>query len=958
MKPIRLTLSAFGSYAGCECIDFEKMQQGLFLITGDTGSGKTTIFDGISYALYGQTSGRRRDGDMMRSQYAKDADETFVEFAFKENGKTYTIRRNPSWERRSKRKNKEGVYAYTKVSAKVELTMPDGMVFVGKMKETDAKIVEIIGMDMNQFSQVSMISQGDFMKLLLASSKERKEIFAKIFPTKLFMNVQNQLKERERAYDRNLEILRSQCRNEIESVRCQAESRYASEWQEKGIFSENQSKEMLEVLEKIISEAEADEQRLEKREKSAEILLQLRKELDTKEADCRHLSEETTAFKAELEALKENAVKQKQQLQAFYQTYEPALEKYQNQIFQLEQEISEYQRLDKERNAYADVQEKWKRTKETMMQCEREQKQLENTNEAILKQQKQLENCEVQKLQAEQDYLRWKEKYEKIQRVFGKKSDWIKLMQQLDASKAALQQQLKTFRQASVNYENLYERFVHSQAGWMAENLNEGEPCPVCGSTHHPKPAKASKEVLVDQAMVDDARRQRDAKNEATEREREKNSRLVTALTALKSEILLETSEFMKEGRAEEVEKLLENNEFWKVLEKWGFTVKRQGEYLEADLRQYTHNAKVFKENEETLKANMDKQKHLQDGYQELLQAVGALETEMKQQEKQVQQISEKLMYPSEKEASVAMNRLLSQREHLKKTKEDYDNDQKKTEEVLQVKQGQLDERYTQLKQAEKAVERQRKQMEKQAAENPEFAEMTTSEIEALKKACQNQGKEMYSIGQNNRKALEALRGMLEKYEAIQKEFTVLRNLSRIANGELPGAAKIDFQTYMQRQYFQQMVTAANRRLVKMSRNQFLLECRDMNQLGKQGEVGLDLDVYSLVNDKTRDVKTLSGGESFMAALALALGMADVIQWEAGKIHVDTLFIDEGFGSLDDDARNEAVKILNELAGGERLVGIISHVHELKEQIEQKIQVVKTEHGSKILSCTQEADFV
>ena len=195
---------------------------------------------------------------------------------------------------------------------------------------------------------------------------------------------------------------------------------------------------------------------------------------------------------------------------------------------------------------------------------------------------------------------------------------------------------------------------------------------------------------------------------------------------------------------------------------------------------------------------------------------------------------------------------------------------------------------------------------------------------------------------------------MLAQYKDEQGYFAKVRNLSRVANGDVPGAAKIDFQTYMQRRYFKQMVHAANRRLAVMSRNQFLLECRDMNQLGKQGEVGLDLDVYSLVNDQIRDIKTLSGGESFMAALALALGMADVIQQEAGKIHVDTLFIDEGFGSLDDNSRNQAVQILGDLAGSERLVGIISHVHELKEQIEQKIQVEKTEHGSRIITCYSE----
>ena len=227
---------------------------GLFLITGDTGAGKTTIFDGISYALYGQTSGRRRDGDMMRSQYAKDTEETYVEFTFKENGKIYSVRRNPNWMRRSKRKNKDGEYALTKVSAKVELTMPDGTLFAGKMKETDQKIVEIIGMDMNQFSQVSMISQGDFMKLLLASSKERKEIFSKIFPTQIYWRIQMQLKEQEKHLYGQLENIRRRCQTEIENVQCLPDSQYMEEWKQKGIFSDVDNTETMTLLQLIISE--------------------------------------------------------------------------------------------------------------------------------------------------------------------------------------------------------------------------------------------------------------------------------------------------------------------------------------------------------------------------------------------------------------------------------------------------------------------------------------------------------------------------------------------------------------------------------------------------------------------------------------------------------------------------------------------------------------------------------
>lgn len=948
MKPIRLILSAFGSYAGCETVDFEKMQKGLFLITGDTGAGKTTLFDGISYALYGQTSGRRRDGDMMRSQYAKDTDETFVEFCFKEQGKIYTIRRNPSWERQSKRKNKEGTYARTKVSAKVELTMPDGTTFVGKMKEIDAKIVEIIGMDMNQFSQVSMISQGDFMKLLLASSKERKEIFAKIFPTKIFMKVQNLLKTSEREQECELELLRMQCRNQIESVCCLPESIYAEEWKEKGVFSENGLNEILVLLEKMISEAEACEKELEKQARTAEEFLNAKRELCEKEKVCKKLDEDIQTFKQSIEKLNEDGKLKAQEMQEFYQMYETTSEAYQNKIFRLEQEIPEYQRLDKERKDYDTVHDTWNQTKEKIAQCQQKLKQLTAMNETLKEQQKKFEDCEVKAVYAQQQYHQWCEKYTKVQKVLKQKQPWEKQKRMFDASKKVLEKQLDSYRQASAEYDAMYSRFVESQAGWMAKNLKEGHPCPVCGSMHHPKYAEFKEDAFADQRMVDAARKHRDAMQEATENERQKNEELKNTLTALESQLLQETSEFMKTGKEEEVKSLIECGTFWETLGKWTVTIEKQGRLLKEEFQQCTQNVQAFKKNAEIIKSNEENQNKIQELYQGLLQAVGIQETEMKQHKQQVLQISEKLMYASEKEAAKAMRDLSMKRDTLKADKEYREQSLKKHEEELRVKQGQLSERYKQLEQEKMALKQQKKYVTEKSEESPEFFDKTVEAMETLKKTYQNQAKKIYSQCQNHQKVYHFLKMQFEQYEEVQKHYVEIRNLSRVANGELPGAAKIDFQTYMQRQYFQQMVTAANRRLAKMSRNQFLLECRDMNQLGKQGEVGLDLDVYSLVNDKTRDIKTLSGGESFMAALALALGMADVIQQEAGKIHVDTLFIDEGFGSLDDDARNEAVKILNDLAGGERLVGIISHVHELKEQIEQKIQVVKTEHGSHI----------
>ncbi len=187
---------------------------------------------------------------------------------------------------------------------------------------------------------------------------------------------------------------------------------------------------------------------------------------------------------------------------------------------------------------------------------------------------------------------------------------------------------------------------------------------------------------------------------------------------------------------------------------------------------------------------------------------------------------------------------------------------------------------------------------------------------------------------------------MSGKNGELQRKYELIGNLSRTANGNLSGAVKMDFETYVQRQYFKQIIRAANKRLVRMTSGEFILQCREVKNLGSQGQAGLDLDIYHMASDSVRDVKTLSGGESFMASLSMALGLADIVQNAAGAIHLDTMFVDEGFGSLDDTARGQAIRILNDLADEKRLVGIISHVNELKEQIERRLAVTRTDRGS------------
>lgn len=956
MKPLKLILSAFGSYGGTECVDFEKMRQGLFLITGDTGAGKTTIFDGISYALYGQTSGRRRDGDMMRSQYASDTDETYVEFTFREMGETYTIRRNPTWFRRSRRKNRAGEYALTKESGKVELTLPDGKVFPGKMKETDQKIIEIIGMDMNQFSQVSMISQGDFMKLLLASSKERKEIFSQIFPTRIYWQIQNSLAEQEKKLYGVLEDVRKSCQHEIENVQSLPESQYAKQWKEKGRFSEIDNSELMELLEAMNKEAKEREKELRVSLDSLEQLLAADKELREKEARRKQFFNERNRLNEEVPTIRVQVKEAGQALAEIRSRYENEWPKRQEQCLILEREMPEYEKLEREEAA---LKQLGKQLRECTLAAERtEKKETENKKicEALEEEQQGLKDGGIRLNQAEQKLKECREKMAVLTQLWKKKESWEAFISEDESAKKRAMESFLDYQEMSRQHDRIYEQFIASQAGLMAQKLVEGEPCPVCGARHHPalcsedgllnqsdEKAGGRLEKIVDRRMVDAAKKHRESAEKAVEKARLKCQRLSEEGAALKSGILHDAERIIENS-----EKLFENGNFWETV----FDIGRVSQQALQEVKQQWQQAKGeverFEENAVRLKTLKKNQELLHEEYIKHVQQQAALMAEEKSRSESQASMKSKMSFTSKSEAEKYLSNLKREMEQLKQTLEKAETELEMWTGKLQIKQGQLGEREQMVKQAgeEAAGAKNRYSALLEKAGWPEETERQALELQ--RRELSGEEKDVYAVRQTNTKIYERLGRLLKDYGEEQENFARVRHLSRIANGQMAGMARIDFQTYMQRRYFQQMVYAANKRLTGMSGHQFLLECRSLEHLGRQGEAGLDLDVYSLVNDSIRDVKTLSGGESFMAALALALGMADVIQQEAGKIHVDTLFIDEGFGSLDENARNQAIRILNELAGDDRLVGIISHVNELKEQIEQKIVVKKTVRGSRL----------
>lgn len=957
MKPLRLILSAFGSYGGRECVDFEKMKQGLFLITGDTGAGKTTIFDGITYALYGQTSGRRREGDMMRSQYATDTDETYVEFTFSELGKVYTVRRNPVWLRRSRRKNKDGEYALTKESARVELTMPDGKAFPGKMKETDQKIVEIIGMDMNQFSQVSMISQGDFMKLLLADSKERKKIFSQIFPTEIYWLLQNRLSEQEKQMSVGLENIRRDCQRDIENVQCLPDSSYKEAWKEKGAFSDVDNKPVLELLEAMEQEAEQQEDALRASMTVVEKLLSAEREAQEKELRRKRLLEETKILENELPQIQDKVRAAGQVLEAVRARYDTEWPKKQEQQLILNREMPEYDRLDQEEAALKQLAQMLQNSVAAAKRAEEKEAETKKLRERLERQQEVLKDSGIRLNQANQKLEECQGKMVLLTGLWNKKPLWEKFVSENEAAVKKAEESLSAYKEASRRHEQLYEQFIASQAGLMARQLVEGEPCPVCGSLHHPAlsqdegaaghrttvPNKDA-DKMIDRSMVDQAKKVREAAEKAVEKARLKCQKLSEEGAALKSGILNDADSIL-----EAPDRLFEEGNFWKSIFDIGNDSQRALQAARQQAQQIKKECDCFEANTKKLKALEKEQEQLGTEHTEMLQRQASLSAEKKSREESLSAMKSKMSFSSKNEAVKCLSNLNREMEQLKNALERAEADEKTWTGTLQLNRGQFSERQQMRNQAETEANDAKEKYARLLETSGWPAETEHLALETRREQLTETEKNIYSIRRTNKRIYERLSRLLKDYGGEQENFARIHHLSRIANGQMAGMARLDFQTYMQRRYFQQMVYAANRRLAEMSGHQFLLECRSLENLGRQGEVGLDLDVYSLVNDSTRDVKTLSGGESFMAALALALGMADVIQQEAGKIHVDTLFIDEGFGSLDENARNQAIRILNELAGGDRLVGIISHVSELKEQIEQKILVSKNDRGSHLV---------
>ena len=1095
MRPLHLTISAFGPYAGRAEIPFSDLgAEGLYLICGDTGAGKTTIFDAIAYALYGEASGDTRDPSMFRSQYAAPETPTWVELTFSCAGRTYTVRRSPEYERPARRGSGTVVQ-----HADALLTLPDGSVLT-KTKEVTARVAEITGLDRARFSQIAMIAQGDFLKLLTAGTKSRQEIFREMFRTGPYLTLQNRLREEAAALRTRCDAQENEVKRLFAGLLCEPDDPLAprAELVRSGSLPFGEAMDTVRALVRAdTSRDEADGEALARCDKALEAvnarLARARQQAETRtalaQAQERHtalqpllqeaaaaLEEQRSrgvqreadaaalaAVEAELPRCRELAEKERSlaalaagetKLQADADRQAKGLEEARGALHNLREEAQRLAGAAVAREQAAAqceaARREGSRLKElaracrTLRETEEKRARAEAESEALRRRSDEARRAletlrgEVQKgredlaraqsFEADRERLlqcraRAQEKQRELRALERLRTAW----QAESRRHAEAQEAYRATAAASDAAEHVWRAknraFLDAQAGLLAQDLRAGEPCPVCGSTEHPAPASLPQAAPTEREVEEAARAAEEARQAmaqasqtagqrgATARERadqllermapfaatpslreaadqiaaaaheaaEEDGRAAQELEALEARIRrrdrfaaeLAEQETKAEPLAQEAERLAAGSA--QAAEAAGALrgqAEQQAAQLVSSLREalpesepdtpegrkraesrlgarlreladafraaeaLLHEAEQRAARREALDAQIPKEEaRVQTLEQELAnarEALAAARSRRAAQAAQLEELRKSLSFPGEREGK-------ARADALRQSLAAWDS-------ALQKAQAQYDARRTESEREEAAARQLTELLRGAEPEDAAQAEQEQRELTDRREALLRTRRERYARLSANRQALARLEETSAALVPLLEKRQWLSALSDTANGTLTGKEKIALETYVQTAFFERILGRANQRFLFMSAGQYELVRRTEAE-NNRSQSGLELDVVDHYNDTRRSVKSLSGGESFMASLSLALGLSDEIQSVSGGVRVDAMFVDEGFGTLDESALHQAIGALQRLTQGGRLVGIISHVDALKDCVEKQILVTKDRTG-------------
>lgn len=926
MRPLRLTLSAFGPYAAETTLDLEKLGKGgLYLITGDTGAGKTTLFDAITYALYDHSSSGIREGSMLRCKYADDKTPTFVELEFEVHGVRYTVRRNPEYQRPKARG--EGM---TTEKADATLTYPDDRPPVTKAKDVTAAVQEIIGLDYNQFSQIVLIAQGQFTKLLNASTEERSRIFRKLFRTQRYAQLQERLQAEASALNQQRTAQNAKLDSLLGGLQFSPEDPDAEAL--RALCAQTVPETALALLDALTARQAAA------LEEAGTALQATEAQLDTVQqqlgaaAQAQRLAQQLAARQAELAAAKPalDAARAEADRHAGDAAQLDALTA---QVTQAQSALAAYDALDALCRQQTEARDA---ARLAAAQAHKRRTQLDSLNAALAAAETELAalaDADTRLLALQTRSAQLAQRGEALAKLEQRLADCQRQAkaahkaQESYRAAAAAQDDARTRRDA------LERAFLDAQAGLLAESLVEGAPCPVCGSTHHPArallPHTAPTQAQVEAARQAAAEADRQAQN-ASAAAQSALAATNEAKTSLRrdAETLLPERFTAPEGTVPLTFALMTNvlAEENAALQTAQTDCKAQCRQAEADCRR---KAQLEADRQEKIR----QRPALEQAAAEADRSAAAQNASADALEGQIAERRAALPYPRRADAQAALDKLEADRRTLRTGMDTAQRKLKHAEQTVAAAEAAVEALTAQQTAAQKEL----------PARSAEELTAQQTELTAARETLRSREKQLSAQLLPNRKTAAQYRAAAEARQTLESRWQWVSALAATAGGTLTSKQKIKLEAYIQMNYLDRILRYANTRLMQMTAGQYELE--RIGAENQRSQSGLDLGVIDHYNGTRRSVKTLSGGESFKASLALALGLSDEVQSSAGGIRLDTLFLDEGFGSLDEESLELAIRVLSGLTEGDRLVGIISHVGALKDRIDRQVVVHKARTG-------------
>ncbi len=918
MRPNKLIMSAFGPYASKTDLDFSKLgKKGLYLITGDTGAGKTTIFDAITYALFGEPSGEVREVSMLRSKYASPQTPTQVELYFSCGDKDYYIKRNPEYERPKSRG--EGT---TIEKANAQLHLPNGSIKTG-LKEVNIAVTEILGINRNQFTQIAMIAQGDFLKLLLASTDERKKIFQKLFKTQNYYVLQEKLKSQSGALSREYDAKKNSIEQYVQGIVCNEESDAFIEVNKakEGSLS---TQEITEVLNTLIEDDEnAENKAMQKKE-------ELQKELDGVKSRIEK-AQDYMAAKSDLEkneaeftlaSQMEKDLNLKLELSAKEMPKAKELSLKSAKINAL---LPDYDELSQKQSSFNKNNLFIKTSSSNVEKLEADIKLLGDEIKSLTEELKSLEKVGEDKIRLENNKKSKEEEKTKLEELLKSIDEADKLKTKYLNANSLYSQKYELALLVDNDLKQKTKIYLEAQAGILADTLETNKPCPVCGSLNHPQIATKPQNVPTKEEL-DSLQEKLNLANNEVNLARDEAGRIKGALNQKEESTKKEIVNLLGDVFLDDAKNVIK--------EKIGDINTRSDELLKelANIQ-----IKINRKNEID-KLLPQKNSALESSKESLAEISDELKLKTAENislEKRISELKEKLVFESKFEAQ---NRINSLNKEAQKIEADY-------EEALKNVNSNK-EKTASLKSAKKEILKRLSNGDDikldEEKENKKILEENLFMLDTKIKT-------IHSRVVSNKTSLDNILKKIDEIKTVEEKWIWVKALSNTANGNISGKEKIMLETYIQMSYFDRIINRANTRLMVMSGGQYELK-RCTEAENNRSQSGLELSVIDHYNGTQRSVKTLSGGESFKASLSLALGLSDEIQSSSGGIKLDTMFVDEGFGSLDEESLSQAIKALSSLAQGSRLVGIISHVGELKERIDKQVLVKKEKTGGSTVS--------